>query len=336
MASLLNVRGGALMNTFTPQRDYSLEYFTIESLADSNTISIYNKNCNTLPTFYYSTDNGATWNSITAEKGKTKSVATINTGDKILFKCTQDALSTDWDTYNGFKAGKSYKVYGNAMSLLYGDTFASNSEFSNNSKYNFAALFRDNTTLTDAENLILPALIAKEGCYNGTFRGCTNLAHGPQLPTVTPENSCFASMFEGCVNLEEAPEINIDLDQQDEKKIGGALNRMFCMSRTTTVTAKMTKSPVIRSSRIPNGKSMNNNANDALNEMFKGNGSLVEVTCLATSLGNRPPTMNWLLNVSPTGTFYKAAGMNDWPTGVNGIPSGWTVVDYVESLRFTV
>ena len=76
MASLLNVRGGALMNTFTP-RDYSLEYFTIESLADSNTVSIKNVNCNTLPTFYYSTDNGTTWSSITAHKAEVMTLTTI-------------------------------------------------------------------------------------------------------------------------------------------------------------------------------------------------------------------------------------------------------------------
>ena len=28
-----------------------------------------------------------------------------------------------------------------------------------------------------------------------------------------------------------------------------------------------------------------------------------------------------------TGTFVKAANMNDWATGNNGIPSGWTIID---------
>lgn len=328
MASLLNNRGGALMNTFTPpQRDYSLEYFTIESLQDGNVVSIRNKSCNTLPTFYYSTDSGSTWSSITATKSQTKAVVTIDSGETVLFKCTQNALSTGWDNYNGFQCSKNYIVCGNAMSLIYGDNFTSNSEFPSGSTHNLVALFREDTHIIDASNLILPAKNATVGCYNGMFRGCSNLAHPSQLLATIAAKDCCASMFEGCINLEEVPDIYFTNLDSGGNETGGCLNRMFCMSRTTTVTAKMTKSPVIYAQIINNG----NDKNPPLNEMFKGNGSLVEVTCLATSIGNQPPTMNWLLNVSPTGTFYKHPDMNDWPTGVNGIPSGWTVVDYVES-----
>jgi hypothetical protein len=36
----------------------------------------------------------------------------------------------------------------------------------------------------------------------------------------------------------------------------------------------------------------------------------------------------WTDGVAPTGTFYKAPGAT-WSTGPDGIPDGWTVVDYV-------
>jgi len=36
----------------------------------------------------------------------------------------------------------------------------------------------------------------------------------------------------------------------------------------------------------------------------------------------------WVEGVATTGTFTKAAAMNSLPTGINGIPSGWTVQDY--------
>jgi hypothetical protein len=62
--------------------------------------------------------------------------------------------------------------------------------------------------------------------------------------------------------------------------------------------------------------------------MFRGCTSLNSVTCLAT--GRIGSDANyWLDNVAASGTFIKAAGMTDWPTGAHGIPSGWTVQDYV-------
>ena len=36
----------------------------------------------------------------------------------------------------------------------------------------------------------------------------------------------------------------------------------------------------------------------------------------------------WLLGVSSTGTFIKAAEINDLPKGSSGIPTGWTVKNY--------
>ena len=316
MASLVNESGAALMNKFTPPaRDYSLEYLTIEALEDGCVVSIRNKNCNTLPTFYYSTDGGTTWSSVTAVKSSTVNTATIDTGETVIFKCTQNSLDTDWDAYNGFQCSKDYKVYGNAMSLIYGDNFTSNSEFASGSTYNLCALFREDTHLTDASNLILPALTATKDCYNGMFRGCTNLATAPKLPATTLVNNCYASMFEGCVNLEEAPELPaISLTSK-------CYHRMFCMNRNNKITTpKMTKSPILRAATLEIS---------CYEEMFKGNGNLVEVTCLATTI--RSTSVNgWLLNCSSTGTFKKAASMSSWPSGTSGIPSGWTVEDYVE------
>ena len=54
-----------------------------------------------------------------------------------------------------------------------------------------------------------------------------------------------------------------------------------------------------------------------------------QIICLATDISATDCTKNWASsNISSSGTFIKNASMNDWSTGVNGIPSGWTVVDY--------
>ena len=62
-------------------------------------------------------------------------------------------------------------------------------------------------------------------------------------------------------------------------------------------------------------------------QMFYNCTSLSYVKCLATDISATNSHRNWLRNVSATGTFVKAASMNDWPSGYNGIPSGWTVND---------
>ena len=61
------------------------------------------------------------------------------------------------------------------------------------------------------------------------------------------------------------------------------------------------------------------------NYMFKGCTSLSYIKCLATDISATNCTANWVNSVSATGTFVKDPNMTGWTTGVNGIPSGWTV-----------
>ena len=305
------------------EEKYSSKYFTIESLEDGNVVSIKNVSCDTLPVFYYSTNDGQTWDSITAEKSKTKAVVTINNGSKVLFKCTQASLSVAWNYYNCFQCSKNYIVYGNVMSLIWGDSFISNNEFASNTCANLVALFRDDTHIINASNLILPALTIPGQGYNGMFRGCSNLRKAPKLPattflkyTGTTTGGNYSSMFEGCINLEKAPDLPATTLEVE------CYQRMFCMNRNSRITTpKMTKSPVLSAAIVPE---------KAYNDMFKGNGNLAEVTCLATNISASNAVQNWLTNTSLTGTFYKAASMTSWPrSGNNGIPSQWEVYDYV-------
>lgn len=303
--------------TNSPQpHDYSQDYFTIESLADSNLIKIGKNKSPGNINLSYSTDDGETWTDLTLSAGR--DFATINTGDKIMFKGTNNNLATAWDTYYRFYSTKNISVYGNAMSLLFGDNFTNNSEFASGSTHNLCGLFYGTTTLISAENLILPALTCKVSSYNGMFRGCTNLTTAPQLPALYSAQDCYSSMFEGCINLENesVPEINlIDMSQT-------CCKRMFCMSRNSKVTTpKMTKSPILR---CPTG------ATNCYEEMFNGNGNLIEVTCLKTD--DTDCCKNWLANTSSSGTFIKSPLKANWKTSDNsGVPAGWTIVDYVES-----
>lgn len=59
--------------------------------------------------------------------------------------------------------------------------------------------------------------------------------------------------------------------------------------------------------------------------MFNGCSSLNNITMLATDISAQGCLGKWVGGVAPTGTFTKAASMTSLPTGVNGIPSGWTI-----------
>lgn len=296
------------------EHDYSLDYFTIESLEDSNQIKMQRSSSPNNPTLEYSLDEGETWTSI--QVTGTVTFGTINTGDTIIFKGNNSKFSSAWNTYNYFTSTKQFKVYGNAMSLLNGDNFTTNSEFATGTTHNFCGLLRTDK-LVDASNLILSALTLNESSYNGMFRGATALQHGPQMLAITPDKECCSSMFEGCINLEEPIEINFTSLSQS------CCMRMFLMDRNSKITTpKMTKSPILRVNQL---------AQDCYKEMFKGNGNLNEITCLATSSGISA-TADWVLNAcTETGTFYKHPDKNDWQAGISGsFPATWTIVDYTE------
>ena len=297
------------------QHDYSQDYFTIESLQDNNEIKMQRQGNNpSSPTLSYSLDGGETWSIVTISSSVT--FGTINTGQKIIFKGDNTKLSNAWDQYNYFNATKQFKVYGNIMSLLNGENFITNSEFQANTNNQFSGLLRT-TYLVDASNLILPALTLYSSSYNGMFRGDTNLVYGPKLlPALDVPADGYSSMFEGCTSLVEAPEILATTVSGNT-----ALSRMFCMNRNSKVTAAMTKGPVLR---ITNPLSYNN----VYQQLFCGNGNLVEITVLVD--GTNRSFANWLNNVSSTGVIKTLSGTT-FASGASGLPSGWTVEDYVES-----
>lgn len=61
--------------------------------------------------------------------------------------------------------------------------------------------------------------------------------------------------------------------------------------------------------------------------MFNGCTSLNNITCLATNISADACTEDWVSGVAENGTFTKDASMSTWPTGIGGIPSGWTVIN---------
>jgi hypothetical protein len=61
--------------------------------------------------------------------------------------------------------------------------------------------------------------------------------------------------------------------------------------------------------------------------MFYGCKSLNYIKMLATDKSAFNCLSGWVSGVASTGTFIKHPNMTSLPTGISGIPSGWTVQD---------
>lgn len=287
-----------------PER-YDNKYFTIESLGDNNTIYLKASASTVAKTISASTDNGETWVEYTSSADDNgTALATLNTGDKILIKGENAAYAPSQTSWNQFKTTGQFEVYGNIMSLVSGDSFTNADTLTE--KYALYALFYNCPNITSAENLILPATTLAQSCYEAMFQNCTSLTVAPELPATTLTYACYQGMFRGCTSLTIAPELPADTLAR------WCYNNMFqnCTNLTTVSELPATT--------LENG---------CYSNMFNGCTNLNSIACLATNISANYCTDSWVTGVASTGTFVKNSAMTGWSTGINGIPSGWTVVD---------
>lgn len=281
--------------------DYPNQYFTMEILT-AGTIVWTAGNSATRRTIEYSKNNGA-WTSICATTaGVSFSVAA---GDVVRFKGTNTTYSTQSgaayaNTFSASTAG--FMAYGNIMSLIRGDNFQTAYTFSAN--YVFRNFFYT-TNLTDVSNLVLPATALTEGCYMAMF-GSTKITKAPKLPATTLAKNCYWNLFMSCTALTEATELPVtELKEQ-------------CYRAMFYSCTNLTTAPELPAATLVTG---------CYNQMFDACSKLNYIKCLATNISASNSRLNWVRNVASSGTFVKAASMTSWPTGTNGIPSGWTVVN---------
>lgn len=198
----------------------------------------------------------------------------------------------------GINCAKNWKVSGNAYHL---------SEKVMGTP-NLCNLFYNSQTLLDASELILPWTTLVSNCYREMFYGCKNLIAGPaSLPATTLNNYCYLGMFQGCSSLTTAPELPATT----------LANTQSCYSRMFKDCTSLTTAPELPATTLQPS---------CYNSMFSGCSSLNHIKCLATSISAYWALDNWTNGVSAIGTFEKAAGVN-WPTGISGIPDGWTVIE---------
>lgn len=154
----------------------------------------------------------------------------------------------------------------------------------------------------------LPMITLLPGCYAMMFHNCTSLVTAPELPATTLASGCYSSMFEGCTSLVNAPVLPAFTLSPH------CYNSMF-YGCTSLVNA-----PVLPATTL---------ISHCYAYMFQGCSNLNNITMLATDISARVCLDIWVSGVASNGTFIKHPDMTTLPSGVSGIPEGWTVEDAI-------
>ena len=160
--------------------------------------------------------------------------------------------------------------------------------------------------LWNYENLNSPL---KTRCGSNMFYNCSSLTTAPELPATELAEYCYQYMFYNCTSLTTAPELPATTLAE------------YCYTYMFQNCTALTTAPILPATEL---------AYNCYFYMFNGCTSLNYIKCLATDISARDCSTGWVYNVANIGTFIKHPDMNGWTAGINGIPDGWTIVDYVE------
>ena len=111
-------------------------------------------------------------------------------------------------------------------------------------------------------------------------------------------------MFNGCSKLTTAPELSVTTLAES------------CYSNMFQNCTSLTAAPVLPATTL---------TRSCYYGMFNGCTNLNYIKCLATNRTASSCTTNWVKGVAATGTFVKNSAAQWNVTGVNGVPTGWTV-----------
>ena len=422
------------------------EYLTLTALGNG-TITITIPSCidSTYATYISYSKNKLNWTETIIDNTEQTISIPVSSSDNVYLKGIAKAWYNADEEYGiNINSTANINASGNIMSLLYGDNFKDKTSFPEGSQYTFNELFKDNTHLISAENLILPATTLTNSCYSGMFQGCTSLTTAPELQATTLAYSCYSGMFYGCTSLTTAPELPAttlanycyshmfygcaSLTTAPELPATTLAN--YCYSHMLSDCTSLTAAPVLPATTLADNcyesmfsgctsltaapvlpattlttycyynmfkgctaltvaptlpattlasncyRDMFNNcysltaapelpattlASNCYRDMFCGCTSLTtapelpapalinscyyqmfyncsnlnSIAMFATDISASNCLNNWVSGVAATGTFVKAPSMTSLPSGVSGIPTGWTVMDDTEYLTLT-
>lgn len=235
--------------------------------------------------------NGGEWISITSAQGTNTPNISVVSGDMVQFR-GDNAYYGGYLNDNGFTNSFQgttcqFKIKGNIMSLIDSANFATLKSF--------------------PEEEITDTQITKIYQLAELFEYCSGLTDASELllPATTLKQYCYYSLFLGCSGLISPPKLSATTLEKN------CYNNMFSSCTNLTTAPELPAVTLVE---------------NCYRRMFRGCSNLSSIKCLATDISATDALYNWLENASSTGAFYKAAGVT-YPSGVSGIPSGWTVVE---------
>ena len=262
--------------------------------------------------FQVSWNGGNTWSNYPLD-----TVIGLRIGEELSFRAKADRTTPDIGGNFQFNMTGKIEAWHNVMSLYRTNDFAT---YNSANRSAFYELFMGCTSLTKAPALPATTLFAE--CYRDMFNGCTSLIKAPELPATTLARYCYAGMFNGCTSLVNAPVLPVTTLAE------------YCYFWMFSNCTSLVKAPELRATTL---------AKCCYTSMFYGCSSLNEVNCYMPSTiseediptytgdGSNASMEQWLKGVSSTGTFYTNKDA-DWPSGTNGIPTGWNRVPAVDDI----
>lgn len=217
--------------------------------------------------------------------------------------------------------------------------------------YCYCAMFGGCISLTTLP--ALPATTLYEGCYQSMFVGCSSLTTIPSnyLPATTLADYCYIYMFANCTGLTTIPSNLLPATALTvscyEHLFGGCYSLTTVPSNLLPATTlanrcyyglfwgceNLTSAPTLPATTL---------VDNCYYDMFDGCSRLNYIKCLATDISAPNCTKQWVRDVANSGTFVKDDDMEDWGTGQDDIPTGWTVQDapisgitFLDGLYFT-
>jgi hypothetical protein len=197
-----------------------------------------------------------------------------------------------------------------------------NSNNSSNPNCQMRYMFKGCTSMINPPD-ILPCTKLYRECYTEMFKGCTSLTKSTKFYTNTETNgNCFYGMFEGCTSLTQIMDLPADM-----KSLSAAVAMFMGCTSLTEIDLTFTDNYRSLGSMFQNCTSLTKASIKAPNieycsYMFSGCSNLSYIKLDTNSFSNNT---NFTNGVAASGTFLKRANV-DIPTGVDGIPSGWTVI----------
>lgn len=268
-----------------PSIDYSKEYFTIVSLEDNNEINF--------KPFYYNPASTGISNTISYQLEGSDSWNTLTYSETLVLNENQTAkFKMNDPTIISFGYGPGNVGIG---------TFYVSKTY--NVKGNIMSLLHGDDFVGKV------SLSDKAGVFNylfGPYNKSNPLIDAGNLilPATTLASTCYAFMFQANSLLTTAPKL-------PATTLAPACYMYMFRGCSSLITA-----PELSATTL---------ADYCYHEMFHYCTSLNYIKMLATDISASICLTDWVNGVASSGTFVKNPNMTTLPTGISGIPEGWTV-----------